>query len=112
MAITTPNYSNLNLDEMAASIGLKPKHMPILIMSFLEESNPILETLSGAVASNDYATIRTSAHSIKGSAGNLRFTEVYDMAKELENAGGNSDTGFDYTGYLEAIKNAVATIKL
>ena len=112
MPITTPNYSNISLDEMAAVIGLKPKHMPILIMSFLEESATILETMGGAITSNDYETIRTTAHSIKGSAGNLHFTEVYEMAKELENAAGSSNREFDYSGYYQAISSAIATIKL
>jgi HPt (histidine-containing phosphotransfer) domain-containing protein len=111
MPITNPDYSNLNYEEMAKEIGLKPKHMPMLIGSFLDESAPILETLSTAIASNDYATIKTASHSIKGSAGNLRFNEIYEMSKEMEHAGADSDTTFEYNNYLEAIKKAIATIK-
>ena len=43
MPITNPNYSDLNHEDMAASIGLKAKHIPMLIGSFLEESGAILE---------------------------------------------------------------------
>lgn len=110
MPITNPNYSNLNHDEMAKVIGLKAKHMPMLIASFLEESNPILDNLETAIQSKDYTTIRSTAHSIKGSAGNLRFNELAEMAKELERAGEREDGSFEYGAYLEAMKNAVKTI--
>ena len=110
MAILTVNYANINHEEMAAAIGLKPKHIPMLIGSFLEESVGILNNLTSAIASKDYEVIKSASHAIKGSAGNLRFKEVYEMAKELEIAGSDADTSFDYDGYLEAIKVAVATI--
>ena len=95
---------------MAAAIGLKPKHIPMLVGSFLEESVGILENLRSAIASNDYEGIKASAHAIKGSAGNLRFNEIYEMAKEVELAGSQSDASFDYEGHLGAIKEAVETI--
>lgn len=97
---------------MAASIGLKAKHIPMLIGSFLEESGAILENLSSAIDSKDYAVIKSLAHSIKGSAGTLRFNEVYEMCKEMEMAASASDTSFDYSAYLTAAKSAVATITL
>jgi len=110
MAILTADYANINHEEMAASIGLKPKHIPMLIGSFMEESVGILENLTAAIASKDYEAIKAQSHAIKGSAGNLRFNEVYEMAKEVEFAGTESNADFDYDGYLTAIKSAVATI--
>ena len=110
MPILNADYSSLNFDEMAAAIGLKPKHMPLLIGSFLEESGPILSNLKKVIESASYADIKMQAHSIKGSAGNLKFTEIYDMAREMEFAGADANTGFDYVGYLDAIEKAVATI--
>ena len=112
MPITNPDYSVLNFTEMAASIGLKEKHMPMLIGSFLEEAAPILEQLQDAIASKEYATIQSAAHSIKGSAGNLRFNELQEMAREMEFAGKDSDESFAYRDYFEAIQRAIATIKL
>jgi HPt (histidine-containing phosphotransfer) domain-containing protein len=111
MPILHADYSNLNHAEMAVSIGLKPKHMPMLIGSFLEESVSILENLGSAITSNSYSDIKLHSHSIKGSAGNLKFTEIYEMSKELEHAGTTSDSNFDYSAYLTAIKEAVGTIQ-
>ena len=110
MPILTADYSGLNHEEMAASIGLKPKHIPMLLGSFLEESQSILKSLSVAVEAKDFATIKANAHSIKGSAGNLKFTEIYEMTKEMELSASASDTDFEYSAYLEAVKSCIKTI--
>jgi HPt (histidine-containing phosphotransfer) domain-containing protein len=110
MPIQNADYSDINLDEMAASIGLKPKHMPMLIGSFLEESVGIMDALSGAIDSKDFTAIKINAHSIKGSAGNLKFNEIYEMAKEMEHSADKSDTEFDYSSCFEAIKSSITTI--
>jgi HPt (histidine-containing phosphotransfer) domain-containing protein len=110
MLIENADYSNINFDEMAASIGLKPKHIPMLIGSFLEESVTILSNLEIAISSNDYTAIKIHAHSIKGSAGNLKFNEIYEMAKEMELSATDSNSSFDYSAYFEAIKSAVSTV--
>ena len=110
MPILSADYSNINFDDMAAKIGLKPKHMPMLIGSFLEESGPIISNIEAAIASSDFANLKLYAHSIKGSAGNLKFNEIYEMAKEMEFAGAEANAGFDFTAYLNAIKAAIATI--
>ena len=110
MPITNPNYSDLNHEEMASAIGLKAKHIPLLVGSFLEEANPIVEKIKIAIENSDYKTIQSAAHSLKGSAGNLRFNELSEMAKEMEHAGAASDASFDYNAYLEAISQAIGTI--
>jgi len=110
MAILTPDYTNVNHDEMAAAIGLKPKHIPMLIGSFLGESDEILDKLFSAIESKDYTTIKEQAHAIKGSAGNLRFHEIFEMAKEMEFAGEECAEDFEYNAYFSAIKAAIGTI--
>ncbi len=110
MPITHPNYANLDYEEMARAIGLKAKHIPLLIASFLEEAAPLLETIQSAIASKDYGTIQSAAHSIKGSSGNLRFSELYDMSREMELAAKDADASFEYEAYFEAIRKAIDTI--
>jgi len=109
MVIQNVDYSDVNFDEMAKLIGLKPKHIPMLIGSFLEESVAILKDLEDAIGEKDFSAIRANAHSIKGSAGNLKFNEIYEMAKEMElSAAENAE--FDYISHFTAIKEAIATI--
>ena len=110
MSILTADYSNLNHEEMAKQIGLKPKHMPMLIASFLEEASPTLEAMQSAIASHDFDAIRLRAHSIKGSAGNLRFNEIYEMSKEMEHSATEQNKAFEYKAYFEALKKAITTI--
>ncbi len=110
MPILNPNYSNLNHDEMASAIGLKVKHIPMLIGSFLEESELIMNNLEEAIQKKDFSQIKSHAHSIKGSAGNLKFDAIYEMAKEIELSAATEDNSFDYKTYFEAIKTAITTI--
>lgn len=110
MPILNPDYSNLNHEEMSAAIGLKVKHIPILVGSFLDESHTIMSSLEAAIDASNYSDIKSFAHSIKGSAGNLKFNEIYEMAKELELSATQADSSFAYKEYFNAIKEAIATI--
>jgi len=109
MAIQNVDYSDVNFDEMATLIGLKPKHIPMLIGSFLDESVSILKALEDAIDEKDFPAIKANAHSIKGSAGNLKFNEIYEMAKEMELSAAQS-AELDYKAYFQAVKEAIATI--
>ncbi len=112
MPILEADYSRVNYEEMALAIGLKPKHIPLLIANFIEESISITESLKEAIDSRNYEKIRSSAHAMKGSAGNLKFNEVYEMAREMELASAKQDDSFEYETYFEAIKSALGTISL
>ena len=111
MPILNADYSNLNHEDMAGEIGLKSKHIPMLIDSFINESDSIMQQLKDAIDVQDFANIKMHSHSIKGSAGNLKFNEVYEMAKEMEFAATDSNADFDYTTYFDAISAAINTIK-
>jgi len=110
MPALNADYSDLNYDEMAVQIGLKSKHIPMLIGSFLEESEKIMPALKNALDVNNFNEIVAQTHSLKGSAGNLRFTELYEMAKEMEHNAQESQADFDYRASFEALKVAIATI--
>ncbi|QSZ40697.1 Hpt domain-containing protein [Sulfurimonas aquatica] len=112
MPITNPNYDKLDYEKMAETIGLKAKHIPVLMGSFLEESAKILARLESAVEPLDFESLKLESHSMKGSAGNLLFKEIYEMAKEIEIAAEESDASFPYKAYHDAIKDAISTIKL
>jgi len=103
MAIQSADYSNLNLDEMAAGIGLKVKHMPMLIGSFLEEAGPILSALKTAISSNDYAEIKLRAHAIKGSASNLMLIKITQISSDIED-GAKDELEKDYKYLFNELK--------
>ncbi len=104
------DYSRLDIQKTAAIIGIKEKHVSMLIKSFIQESDTILSNLEDAITKKDYEMIDHNAHSIKGSAGSLRFNEIHEMAKSMELAGKSSDISFEYEETLNAIKKSIATI--
>jgi HPt (histidine-containing phosphotransfer) domain-containing protein len=107
-----PSYGNINADEMAAKIGLNAKHIPILVQSFIDESTQILESLEAAISQKDYTEIGNTAHSIKGSAGNLKFDEMYELAKEVELTAKEAKEDYPYEAACASLKNAILSIKI
>lgn len=97
---------------MAAKIGLNVKHIPILIESFTDESKGIMEQLENAVNAKDYAAISSAAHSIKGSSGNLKFNEMYELAKEVELSAKAAKEDYPYAEACTSIKKAIESISL
>lgn len=110
MAILKANYSNIDHDELADAIGIKKHYIEMLLQSFKEESDTLLEALLAAIEDMDYDKIRSNAHAIKGSSGNIKLHEVYEMAKEIETAALNKKDDFEYKEYFDAIKNSILTL--
>lgn len=106
------DYSTLDYDDLARSIGVKNRYIPMIVESFLKETELILESLEESIESKNYDKIRSNAHAIKGSAGNIKLNEIYEMAMELELESAKKSSEFDYKLYFDAIKNAVGTISL
>ena len=107
-----PNYSNLNAELMATKIGLKPKHIPMLVGSFVDESHTILSALKAAIDAMDFDANQMQAHSIKGSSGNLKFDELYEISKTMEFAAKEKDLTYAYGEVFKVISESVASISL
>jgi HPt (histidine-containing phosphotransfer) domain-containing protein len=110
MPILRANYSDIDHDELAAAMGLKKHYIAMLLESFKEESLALLDAFHRAIEEMEYDGIRSSAHAIKGSSGNIKLNEVYEMAKEVEFAAANRRNDFEYKAYFQAIKSAIETI--
>jgi len=111
MLILNADYSNIDYEDMANKIGLKVKHMPMLIGSFVDESSSIMSNLKTSIESKDFDNIKLFSHSIKGSAANLKFDAIYEMAKEMELSAIGKNETFNYLEYFEVINSAIKTIK-
>ena len=110
--IELPSYNNISAEEMAAAIGLNVKHIPILVQSFTDESSSILDNLEAAINANNYEDISSHAHSIKGSSGNLKFTEMYDLAKDMELSAREGKADYPYAEAYASLKKAIQSISL
>lgn len=111
-SLELPSYADLSAEEMASKIGLNIKHIPILIQSFTEESTGIMQQLEEAISTMDYDAIVSAAHSIKGSSGNLKFVEIYELAKDIELSAKDKKEDFPYADACASIKKAIESISL
>jgi len=112
MSIQIVDYSNLDLEAIAKPMGLQAKHVPLIVSVFIDDSLSMLNDLEIAIDKKDYESMKQTAHSIKGSAGNLRFDAVHEMAQEMEFAADKMEEQFDYEAYFKAIKTAINTISV
>ena len=72
-------------DEILKSMGGIPEAVyDAIVQSFYEEAKGRLAVIKASVESNNFEEIAMSAHAIKGSAGNLRLTQIQEVAKALE----------------------------
>jgi len=104
------DLSGIDYEELAAKMGIKPKHIHRLMESFISESTTSLRTLKEAIARNDYKQIEQCAHFLKGSAGNMQFNDLYEMARLIELSAIANEDDFAYEEYYIAIKKGLETI--
>jgi len=107
-----PSYNNISAEQMAAKIGLNVKHIPILVQSFTDESRIIIEQMETAINTKDHNEISNAAHSIKGSAGNLKFDEIYELAKEVELSAKAGKEDYPYGEACMSLKKSIESISL
>lgn len=70
--------------ELKAMLHLPDEVMIRLYNKFFESVIPIVMQLKDAITALDYDTIEMLSHSIKGSAGSLRYTAMSEIAAGLE----------------------------
>ena len=98
--------------KLAAKMGIKVKHIPRLMNSFIEESKNIMEKLQDAVEYNYYEQIEKYAHSLKGSSGNMHFDDLSELCRGMELAARDEDNAFDYNRYYQDIERELSDIKV
>ena len=76
----------IDLNKIEAELGIGKDVVVELLKEYLKESEGLLSKLEAAVASGDYAVMVSTAHTLKGSAGNLRVTSIQDAARTVEMA--------------------------
>lgn len=85
----------MTLQEFASATGMdldgtkaRFANMEPLVKKFLRKfpADPSFRELSAAVEAGDYPTIERAAHTLKGVAGNLGFTELFDVNQKIVDA--------------------------
>jgi len=101
----------IDLDALAAKIGISAKHMPKLLNGFLIESEHNADLLEKAAQENNFEEMERLAHFIKGSAGNLKFDALYEKAKLIELSAASSEESFSYLDECKNVKIYLNKIK-
>ncbi|WP_300669803.1 Hpt domain-containing protein [Desulfoluna sp.] len=76
----------MDLKAIGEDLGLEESEFLEIVELFLETADIDIDRLKQAIISGDRQTLTEAAHSLKGSAGNLGFTEIYRLSKEIEAA--------------------------
>jgi HPt (histidine-containing phosphotransfer) domain-containing protein len=67
------------------------KDLEDLIPEFLDNRRSDVESIHGALANDDYETIRVLGHSMKGSGGGYGFDDITTIGAALEQAAKRKD---------------------
>ena len=102
----------IDYEELAAKMGIKVKHIPRLMSSFMDESKAIMEKLEDAVEYKYYEQIEKYAHSLKGSSGNMHFVDLSELCAMMELAARDEDSTFEYEKCKDQIAQELSRIKI
>jgi len=94
----------MNFKELGEELGLEEDEYRELIELFMETAQADLNQLKIALDAGDAETVSRRAHTMCGSAGNLRLMEMHETAKRIELAAddGRLDNLSDDLNALEA----------
>jgi len=74
----------MNISVLAEELGLEEEDIRALVRIFLESTEQDLDQLARAYTSGDANLLRSTAHHIKGAAGNLEVNVVAAEALAME----------------------------
>lgn len=93
----------MNIKELAENLGLEEDEYRELVELFIDTGGADFQKIESGLAKGDADQVMRSAHTLKGAAGNLGFTEISDLAKLIEE---NADNNI-----LEGLEQAVSTLR-
>lgn len=92
-----------DVEALKAELELDHEDVVELIEEFRTFLAESMESLEAAIGASDYKKARSVAHSIKGSAGNLRVGKVFECAKTMQFKVDEGQEG-DLPGLLPELK--------
>ena len=104
----------MDLKALGENLGLELHEFVEIVELFLSTADTDIEKIRRSALGNDMGTAAEAAHSLKGSAGNLGFKEISDIALKAENnaSEGKLDGFDDITDTLtEKVQEIKAALK-
>lgn len=72
------------VNGIVSGLNLPPAVAQKLLNKYLETLPKDVERLKENIVNEDFPAAAKTAHSIKGASGNLRITQIFQLASELE----------------------------
>ena len=92
------------------SVPGEPDVLTEVLKLFLEEAPTRIEKLRNAWANRNIQEVQRMAHSLKGSAGNIGATAMFDLCKELDQVG-RSGGVIDASGLVAALDDEFGKVE-
>ncbi len=83
-AASSSDQDLYDLTKIARSLALDPEELLVIIDQFYLELNSHFTALEKAKEVGDGKKLKLALHNLKGSCGNLRFTQAYKLLAEME----------------------------
>ena len=99
----------MDFKELGANLGLELSEFRELVELFLATAKKDLQKILDAYQAGDCKTVAGSAHSLKGASGNLGFSELSLLAKQVESKG-TEETLSALDGIIDAIRHQIDII--
>ncbi|MCK4603078.1 MAG: hypothetical protein BA871_09600 [Desulfuromonadales bacterium C00003096] len=102
----------MNISELAENIGLEKEEYLELSELFVETGMSDMDKLQSAINEGNTEEVARASHSLKGTAGNLGFMELFEAAKKINDEAreGRLDRTSDYAQVLKEKFNAIASL--
>ncbi len=75
---------NRLVKNLTETHGIDADEASEIIEVFINTSHSDLDKIEAAVTSGDAEAAANASHSLKGAAGNLGLTEIYELARDIE----------------------------
>ena len=99
-----------SIDDTAKALGLQIPIFKTILKTFIGSIDKDVESLKQAINENDFDKIRGAAHKIKGAAGNLKITNVFEITKDIE-LSAKEEFDIDYKAKFKKLVTYVKGIK-
>ena len=74
----------MNINAIADNLGLEIEDIKELLDLYVKTTSAELKELKAALASNNAEKVHKNSHSIKGSSGNLGLTDLFELARKID----------------------------
>lgn len=81
----------MDLKSIGEDLGLNEAEFLEIVELFIETAAVEIEQIRNALSRGDIKTLNEAVHSLKGSSGNLGFTQIYRHTQEIEDATRTND---------------------